>query len=111
MTRIDEFPQLINVLKGDMTLVGTRPEVPRYVQQYQPEMMATLLLPPGITGEASIAFRHENDMLTDTDDPEKDYIERILPKKMEYNLAYTRTVSLGKDIALLFRTVACVFQR
>lgn len=110
-TRIDEFPQLLNILKGDMTLVGTRPEVPRYVAEYSDEMMATLLLAPGVTGAASIAYRYENDMLKGKEDPEKYYIETILPDKMAINLDYTRNLSFWGDIKLLLRTVGCVFKK
>lgn len=112
VTRVDEFPQLINVLKGDMSLVGTRPEVPRYVREYEPAMYATLLLPPGITGEASIQFRHENEMLASAEeDPEEFYIRTVLPQKMQYNLHYLEQLSIGRDLSLLLRTVGCVFQR
>ena len=110
-TRLDEFPQMINILKGDMTLVGTRPEVPRYVDKYSDEMMATLLLAPGVTGAASIAYRNENEMLAGKEDPEKYYIETILPDKMAINLEYTRTVTVWKDIKILIRTVGCVFKK
>jgi lipopolysaccharide/colanic/teichoic acid biosynthesis glycosyltransferase len=111
ITRLDEFPQMLNVLKGDMTIIGTRPEVPRYVAHYTDEMMATLLLPPGASGAASIAYRKENDMLTDAEDPEQFYIDTILPDKMAINLNYLKSFSIWKDLALIFRTVLCVFQK
>ena len=110
-TRIDEFPQMINILKGDMSLVGTRPEVPRYVEKYTPEMMATLLLRPGASGEASLKYRYENDMLKDKEDPEAYYVDTILPDKMAVNLEYTGNFSLGRDVNILLRTVACVFKK
>ena len=108
-TRIDEFPQLLNIIGGSMTLVGTRPEVRRYVDAYTDEMMATLLLRPGVTGTASIAFREENDMLIGQADPEQYYIDEILPRKMAYNLEYTKSFTLFKDFIILLRTVGCVF--
>ncbi|MBQ6818638.1 MAG: sugar transferase [Clostridia bacterium] len=111
ITRLDEFPQMLNVLKGDMTIIGTRPEVPRYVAHYTDEMKATLLLPPGASGAASIAYRKENEMLKDVEDPEAYYIDTILPDKMAINLAYLKSFSIWKDLALIFRTVLCVFQK
>lgn len=111
ITRIDEFPQMLNVLKGDMTLIGTRPEVPRYVAEYTDEMKATLLMQPGSSGAASIAYRKENEMLKDKPDPEQYYIDVILPDKMAINLKYVKTFSFGQDILLLLRTVWCVFQK
>ena len=111
ITRLDEFPQMLNVLKGDMTIIGTRPEVPRYVAHYTDEMKATLLLPPGASGAASIAYRKENEMLKDVQDPERYYVDTILPDKMAINLAYLKSFSFGKDLALIFRTVLCVFQK
>ncbi|MBR4868494.1 MAG: sugar transferase [Clostridia bacterium] len=111
ITRLDEFPQMLNVLKGDMTIIGTRPEVPRYVAHYTDEMKATLLLPPGASGAASIAYRKENEMLKDVADPEQFYIDTILPDKMAINLAYLKSFSIWKDFALIFRTVLCVFQK
>ncbi len=111
VTRIDEFPQMINILKGDMSLVGTRPEVPKYVEKYSPEMMATLLLPPGASGEASLKYRYENEMLKDKEDPEQYYIETILVDKMAVNLEYTRNFSILRDISILIRTVWCVIKK
>lgn len=102
--RIDEFPQLINVIKGDMSFVGARPEVPHYVKKYTNEMMATLLLEPGITGTASIFFKDEAKMLEIEPDPEKCYINHILPKKMGMNLEYIENLSLLYDIKLIFQT-------
>lgn len=111
ITRIDEFPQMLNVLKGDMTIIGTRPEVPRYVAEYTDEMKATLLLRPGCSGAASIAYRHENEMLKDAPDPERRYIETILPDKMAINLRYLRQFSVWLDILLMLRTIGCLFHR
>ncbi len=111
ITRIDEFPQMLNVLKGDMTIIGTRPEVPRYVDQYTDEMKATLLMQPGASGAASIAYSKENEMLKDVENPEQYYVDVILPDKMTINLAYLKNFSIWKDFALIFRTVLCVFQK
>lgn len=111
LSRIDEFPQLINVLKGDMGLVGTRPEVQHYVDYYSDEMMATLLVRPGMVSEASIEFRWENDLLEKAEDAEKMYIEEILPAKMKYNLLYTKDLTIGKDVVVLLRTVGCIFHK
>lgn len=103
--RLDEFPQLINVIKGEMSFVGARPEVPYYVDKYTDEMVATLLLEPGITGTASIFFKDEAKMLEIEPDAEKCYINHILPEKMRLNLDYLKDLSLGYDIKLMFQTV------
>ena len=103
--RLDEFPQLINVIKGEMSFVGARPEVPYYVEKYTDEMMATLLLEPGITGTASIFFKDEAKMLEIEPDAEKCYINHILPEKMRLNLDYLKDLSLWYDIKLMFQTV------
>ena len=111
ITRFDELPQVMNILIGDMSLIGARPEVPRYVEQYTPEMTATLLLAPGLTGVASIAFRNENSMLDASEDPEKTYVEQILPKKMEYNLNYLQKLCFWYDIYVLVDTFLCLFRK
>ncbi len=103
--RLDEFPQLINVIKGEMSFVGARPEVPYYVDFYTDEMMATLLTKPGITGTASIFFKDEAKMLEIEPDAEKCYINLILPKKMRMNLDYLKEISVWYDIKLMFQTV------
>lgn len=108
--RLDELPQLINILKGDMSIVGTRPEVPRYVEQYTPEMMATLLLPAGVTSKASIEYKDEERLLSAGGDVDKVYVEQVLPGKMRYNLDYMREYSLGKDFLLMVRTVLAVWR-
>jgi lipopolysaccharide/colanic/teichoic acid biosynthesis glycosyltransferase len=106
--RLDEFPQLFNVFKGEMSLVGTRPEVRKYVDEYTDEMMATLLLPAGVTSEASIAFKDEDKILAKAEDVDKAYIEEVLPEKMKYNLNGVRYFSLRREFRLLFKTVIAV---
>ncbi len=108
--RLDEFPQLFNVLTGDMTFVGTRPEVPEYVDCYRPEWMATLLLPAGITSECSIRYRDEEKLLKDVppDRIDDTYVNRILPDKMKINLAAVRDFSLTADIRTMIRTASAV---
>lgn len=107
--RLDEFSQLLNVLGGSMSLVGPRPEVRRYVDVYQPEYMATLLIRPGITAPSSIAFKDEDRLLNAGGDPERIYIEKILPPKISLNLEYLRKISVMRDIQIIFQTIAAVF--
>jgi lipopolysaccharide/colanic/teichoic acid biosynthesis glycosyltransferase len=109
VSRLDEFPQMLNILKGDMTIIGARPEVPRYVEKYTDEMKATLLMQPGASGAASIAYRNENEMLSGKENPEQYYINVILPDKMEINLNYLKKFSIFEDLRLIFHTVGCVF--
>ena len=106
--RLDEFPQLFNVFKGEMSLVGTRPEVRKYVEEYTDEMMATLLLPAGVTSEASIAFKDEDKIFAEAEDVDKAYIEEVLPEKMAFNLDGVRYFSLRREFGLLFKTVIAV---
>ncbi len=106
--RLDELCQLIDVFRGTMTFVGTRPEVPKYVAAYTPEMLATLLLPAGVTSEASILYKDEADLLDAADDVDKVYIEQVLPGKMRYNLQSIRDFSFFGDIKTMFRTVFAV---
>lgn len=110
--RFDEIPQLINVLKGEMTFVGTRPEVRKYVAAYTEEMMATLLLPAGITSLASISFKDEDEMLDvyisqgmTADDA---YLQKVLPEKMQYNLEYMKRFGFWEDVKLMLKTVESV---
>ncbi|MBS6861470.1 MAG: sugar transferase [Clostridiales bacterium] len=102
--------QLLNVLSGSMSLVGPRPEVRRYVDAYRPEYMATLLVRPGITAPSSIAFKDEDRLLENSEDPEKTYIEEVLPPKMKLNLEYLERISVWGDIKILFQTVAAVLR-
>ena len=106
--RLDEISQLINVLNGDMTFVGTRPEVPKYTERYTSEMMATLLLPAGITSLASILYKDEAKLLDAAEDTDKVYIEKILPAKMYYNLKSIENFSFWGDIRIMFMTVFAV---
>lgn len=106
--RLDEFPQLFNVIAGDMSFVGTRPEIPKYVAEYTDEMYATLLLPAGITCEASIQYKDENLKLKDAVDIDEAYITQLLPGKMKSNLDAIREFSIFKEMLLLIRTVLAV---
>ena len=108
--KLDEFSQLIDVFRGTMTFVGTRPEVPKYVEKYTPEMMATLLLPAGITSEASVYYKDENELLDAAEDVEKTYLEVVLPDKMKYNLAAIRSFSFLDDIKVMILTALAVFK-
>jgi lipopolysaccharide/colanic/teichoic acid biosynthesis glycosyltransferase len=109
-TRLDELPQLIDVLEGTMSFVGTRPEAVKYVKQYTPEMRATLLLPAGITSVASILYKDEAELLENASDPDKTYVEEILPEKMKYNLQSIRDFSLINDLKTMFATVGAVLK-
>ena len=104
--RADEFPQLFNILAGDMTLVGTRPEVPEYVKQYSKEMYATLLLPAGLTSRTSIAYKDE--ILGNAANPDKAYVEEVLPAKMKYNLEALRKFGFAEDCRVLWDTFESV---
>lgn len=106
--RLDELPQLVNILRGDMSYVGTRPEVVRYVERYTPEMMATLLLPAGVTSEASIRYKNEYSLLAEADDVDEVYVREILPGKMQYNLKALREFSCFEELATMLRTILAV---
>ena len=103
--RLDELPQVFNVLSGKMSIVGTRPEVPKYVDRYTDEMYATLLMPAGITSFASIKFKDEEKLLQDSNNVDEDYINKILPKKMRYNLKYIYRFGFKRDLYLMLKTV------
>lgn len=109
--RIDEFAQLLDVFRGKMTFVGTRPEALPFVREYTPEMRATLLLPAGITSLASIYFKDEDEILSTSQNPEKDYIDNILPAKMELNLESLKTISFSSEIKIVFMTVLALLGR
>ena len=103
--KIDELPQLFNVLKGDMSFVGPRPEVRRYVDLYSKEQMKVLSVRPGITDPASIKYRNENDILSSTSNPEEYYIQHIMPDKLKINIDYINTQTFIKDIKIIFQTI------
>lgn len=106
--RLDELPQFYDILIGNMTFVGTRPEAPCYVKRYTPEMYATLLLPAGVTSEASIEYKDENELLNNADDIDAVYVETVLPAKMRYNLESLRNFSLRRELLTLIKTVCAV---
>lgn len=107
--RLDEIPQLLDILRGTMTFVGTRPEATKYVREYTPEMMSTLLLPAGVTSTASIAYRKEQEILNASSNVDQTYIELILPEKMKFNLSDIQQYSLFHEMKILYRTVIAVF--
>lgn len=106
--RLDEIPQLIDILEGNMSFVGTRPEARIYVKRYTPEMKATLLLPAGITSEASMRYKDEAELLDKADDADRVYIEKVLPDKMKYNLDSIRQFSFVGDILTMLKTVIVI---
>ena len=108
--RLDELPQLFNVLKGDMSFVGTRPEVERYVDRYTDEMLATLLMPAGITSLASIKFKDEEKLLDGAENPDDVYVNEVLPQKMKFNLEYISKFNFFYDIKIMFMTFFAVLK-
>lgn len=109
-TKLDELPQLFNVLRGDMSFVGPRPEVQEYTDLYTEEQRQVFLVRPGITGVASIRYRNENDLLAASDDPNRTYIQEILPEKLRLDLSYIPRAGVVQDIALIFETLAVVIR-
>ncbi len=107
--RLDELPQLIDILEGNMSFVGTRPEVTKYVKRYNSEYMATLLLPAGVTSEASIKYKDEDRLLENADNVDDVYVKEVLPRKMEYNLESIRKFSFLREIGTMVKTVFAVF--
>jgi lipopolysaccharide/colanic/teichoic acid biosynthesis glycosyltransferase len=103
--KLDELPQLLNVLSGEMSLVGPRPEVRKYVDMYSPEQLKVLEVKPGITDYASIEYSKENELLAKSSDPEKTYIEEIMPAKLKLNMKYIEEKSFWTDLKIIFRTV------
>ena len=108
--KLDEFPQLINVFKGDMSLVGPRPEVRKYVDLYTPEQMHVLEVRPGITDLASIRYRNENELLAKASDPEQYYRDIVMQDKLRINLEYVRNHSFFGDICLIFKTFLSIIK-
>lgn len=108
--KIDEFPQLINVLKGDMSIVGPRPEVRKYVDMYSPEQLKVLSVRPGLTDYASIKYVNENEVLAASDNPEQTYIDEVMPAKLELNLQYIENQSVLEDIKLIFKTFVAILK-
>lgn len=107
-SRLDELPQLVNILVGDMSFVGTRPEVPRYVARYTNEMLATLLLPAGVTSEASIRYKDEYKLLSGAENVDDAYVQKVLPGKMYYNLKAIEDFSILNELRTMLRTVLAV---
>lgn len=108
--RLDELPQLLNIIRGEMSFVGTRPEVEKYVAAYTDEMMATLLLPAGVTSQASIQYKDEEKLLANAEDADQIYIDQILPAKMKYNLEAIEQFSFGQELKTMFETVLAVIR-
>lgn len=109
--KLDELPQLINVFKGEMSLVGPRPEVPKYVDLYDEYQEQILLVQPGITDYASIEFRNENDILGESSSPEETYIKDIMPTKIELNVKYIKNISLVEDFKLILKTIEVIITK
>lgn len=106
--RLDELPQLVNILVGDMSFVGTRPEVVKYVDKYQPVYYATLLLPAGVTSEASIRYKDEFKLLAEADNVDKVYLEEVLPAKMAWNLKAIKEFAVHRELATMIRTILAI---
>jgi lipopolysaccharide/colanic/teichoic acid biosynthesis glycosyltransferase len=109
-SKLDELPQLINVFVGDMSIVGPRPEVPRYVALYSAEQRQVLSVRPGITSAASIAYMDENELLGKSSDPDRTYIEEVMPAKLDLDIEYVRDHSFGRDLWIILRTAAGLFR-
>lgn len=109
--KLDELPQLFNVFTGEMSLVGPRPEVRKYVEHYSESDMEVLSVRPGITDYASIAFRNENDILKESEDPEKKYIEEIMPIKLGLNKKYIAEKGMFKDLSIIFKTITVIIKK
>lgn len=108
-TKLDEFPQLINIIKGDMSIVGPRPEVRYYVNMYNEEQLKVLNVRPGLTDYASLVYIDENKLLEEQSDPEQFYIDEMMPRKLELNLQYIKDQSVKTDALLIFKTLKALF--
>lgn len=108
--KIDEFPQFINILKGDMSIVGPRPEVRKYVDLYTPEQLRVLSVRPGLTDYASIRYVNENEILAASSNPEETYINEVMPDKLKLNLKYIDNFSVKEDIIIIFQTIFAIFK-
>ncbi len=106
--KLDEFPQLVNIIKGDMSIVGPRPEVRKYVDMYTPEQLKVLSVRPGLTDYASVRYVHESEILARSDNPEQTYIDEVMPAKLVLNLEYIQNQSLWEDVKLIFQTFAAI---
>ena len=109
--KLDELPQLFNVLIGNMSFVGPRPEVPEYVALYDTEQKTVLNVKPGITDFASIVYSGENELLANAENPEELYIKRIMPAKLKLNMRYIKEMSLGTDVKIIFKTIGKIFRQ
>lgn len=109
--KIDELPQLFNIIKGDMSVVGPRPEVRRYVEMYDERQRRVLTVRPGLTDYASLQYISESELLAESEDPEKTYIEEIMPAKLELNLQYIEKQSLTEDLRIIFKTLASIVRK
>ena len=109
--KIDELPQFLNIIKGDMSIVGPRPEVPKYVALYNERQRRVLSVRPGLTDYASIEYIAENELLAKTTDPDRTYIEEIMPAKLELNLKYIENQSVSEDLRLIFKTLFTILKK
>ena len=108
--KLDEFPQLLNVIRGQMSIIGPRPEVRRYVDMYSKEQLKVLSVRPGLSDFASIEYINENELLGKSENPEKTYIEEIMPAKLKLNLKYIQQKSFSTDIKLIFKTIGKILK-
>lgn len=109
--RIDELPQIFNIIRGELSFVGPRPEVQKYVLQYTDEMLATLLIPAGVTSLASIIYKDESKMLENANNPDEVYVKEVLPQKMKYNIEYIEKMSIAYDIKIILKTICAVLKK
>lgn len=109
--KLDEFPQFLNIIKGDMSIVGPRPEVPKYVALYDERQRRVLSVRPGLTDYASIEYISENELLAQSPDPDRTYIEEIMPAKLELNLKYIDNQSVMEDLRLIFKTLFSIIKK